>query len=119
MSVVETLIARVQSREPNRKAYERLGSRPGAIRLAYQHGHPGIWEPGAYWMARIGAALRLVDSEGDRMYELPLSRVGYACTGPGNEVHLCFEPTPGLRVTVVFTADEPLEALDRLDEFLR
>jgi|GEM_PF-4093940 len=107
MADFKALLAFVQGAEAYRgRAARRLAGSPFMLRYTYVGGHPGIWESEGFWLGRVGNHLRMVDTVGDRCYDLPLDRIrGVSCSHDGL-VHLRFEPTAGLLTTVALRPEE-------------
>lgn len=90
-----------------RHVARQLGESPFMLHVRYLGGHPGIWEPGHFWMGRVGGQVRLVNAEAGRSYDLPLDRIILLACSADGQVRIGFEPTPGLQVTVLLEADDP------------
>lgn len=108
MNAVRALLAYLNGLESHRdRAAARLFGSPYRLRLHYVSGHPGIWEPESFWIGRVGGRLRLVDEQGQRTFDMELSRIlGLTCSQAGH-LFLRYEPTPGLITSVEFRADQP------------
>lgn len=93
-----------------RHVARHLAGSPFRLRVRYLGGHPGIWEPGSFWLGRVGGQVRLVEAAGGRSFDLPLDRITQlGCTVNG-QVQIGFAPTPGLLVTVLLQAADPATA---------
>lgn len=103
MTAVRAILAYLEGLEALRHPVAaRLCGSPFSIRLQYLGGHPGIWEPEAFWVGRVGDRIRLVDELGQHSYDLDASRILAVSSRPDGRLALRYEPTPGLVTSVEF-----------------
>lgn len=103
MTTVRALLSFMQGTEAyRRRATASLYGSPFTLRLHYVNGHPAIPESQSVWVGRVADHLRLVGERGERVYDIPVTRVKGIAYDPQGLVRLRFEPTAGLVSTAVF-----------------
>lgn len=108
MSVGNSILAYIKELTAGgRHVVRLLAGSPFMLHVRYLGGHPGIWEPGSFWMGRVGGQVRLVDAAGGRCYDLPLDRITQLACSVDGQVRIGFVPTPGLHVALLLRADDP------------